>query len=269
MSGGWIKLHRELFEKSIWLESTPQQKTILITLMGMANFKANKWEFKGEQYELQPGQFITSVKSIVAKCGPGITTQNVRTALKRFEKLEFLTIEPTNKNTLITLVNWGFYQSCEDELTNELTNASQTPNNYRRSKEIKNTNSPAKAEPAAAPNEPIKATKAEQIPYKAIIDYLNEKAQKKFKHTSGANQKLIKARWNEGYRLDDFTHVIDTKVEQWINNDAMNQYLRPATLFSNKFDSYLNEQPRKQEQAYKPKVIHEDELEDWEKRLLQ
>lgn len=259
MSGGWIKLHRELFEKSIWLESTPQQKTILITLMGMANFKANKWEFKGEQYELQPGQFITSVKSIVAKCGPGITTQNVRTALKRFEKLEFLTIEPTNKNTLITLVNWGFYQSCEDEVTNELTNDSQTVNNYRRSKEIKNIYSADESTPAAA----SKATKAEQIPYKEIIDYLNEKANKAFKYTAAANKKVIKARWNEGYTLDDFKHVIDTKVQQWLTNDEMSQYLRPATLFSNKFDSYLNEQPRKIEN--KQYIVTKAEKPDWMK----
>ena len=263
MSGGWIKLHRELLDKSIWQESTAEQKVILITLMGMANFKANKWEFKGEQYELQPGQFITSVKSIVAKCGPGITTQNVRTALKRFEKLEFLTIEPTNKNTLITLVNWGFYQSCEDELTNELTNASQTPNNYRRSKEIKNINSADESTPAAAPNETSKdATKAEQIPYKQIIDYLNEKTSKSFKHTATTNKKLIKARWNEGYRLDDFKHVIDTKAAEWLNTE-MQKYLQPSTLFGNKFDKYLNEQP-KRPAAYKPHVVTENDFEEWE-----
>ena len=263
MSGGWFKVHRELLEKSIWQESTAEQKVILITMLGMANFKANKWEFKGEQYELQPGQFITSVKSIVAKCGPGITTQNVRTALKRFEKLGFLTSEPTNKNTLITLVNWGFYQGCEDEVTNNLTNDSQTTNNYRRSKEVKNNNSAAEATHAAAPNEPIKATKAEQIPYKQIIDYLNEKANKAFKHTAVANKKLIKARWNESYRLDDFKHVIDTKTAQWLTNDEMSQYLRPATLFSNKFDSYLNERP-KQPTTYKQHAVTENDFEEWE-----
>lgn len=34
---GWIKLHRELLDKPIWTESTPEQKTILITLLMMAN----------------------------------------------------------------------------------------------------------------------------------------------------------------------------------------------------------------------------------------
>ncbi len=264
MSGGWIKLHRELLDKSIWQESTAEQKVILITLLNMANYVPNKWEFQGEQYELQPGQFITSLPSIAEKSGKGISIQNVRTALKRFEKIGFLTDKSTNKNRLITLVNWGFYQGCNDELTGNLTGNQQAVNSYIRNKEIKKTNSAAEATHAAAPNSPTEdATKAEQIPYKQIIDYLNEKANKSFKHTAVANKKVIKARWNESYRLDDFKHVIDTKVQQWLTNDEMSQYLRPATLFSNKFDSYLNEQP-KQPAAYKPHVVTENDFEEWE-----
>ncbi len=82
-----------------------------------------------------------------------------------------------------------------------------------------------------------------KIPYKDIIDYLNEKADKRFKHTTANNQKFIKARWNEGNTLDDFKRVIDIKVSQWKNDKDMNQYLRPQTLFGTKFESYLNEKP--------------------------
>ena len=263
MSGGWIKLHRELLDKSIWQESTAEQKAILITLLSMANYEPNKWEFQGEQYELQAGQLITSLPSIAEKSGKGISIQNVRTALKRFEKLGFLTDKSTNKNRLITIANWGFYQGCEDEPTGNLTGNQQATNSYKEIKNKRSINSPAKAEPAAAPSEAQKATKAEQIPYKQIIEYLNEKAQKKFKHTAGANQKLIKARWNEGYTFDDFKHVIDTKAEQWLNSDAMNQYLRPATLFSNKFDSYLNEQPKQPQATYEPHIVTENDLPAW------
>lgn len=264
MSGGWIKLHRELLDKSIWQESTAEQKVILITLLNMANYVPNKWEFQGERYELQPGQFITSLPSIAEKSGKGISIQNVRTALKRFEKLGFLTDKSTNKNRLITLVNWGFYQGCNDELTGKLTGNQQAVNSYIRNKEIKKTNSAAEATHVAAPNSPTEdATKAEQIPYKEIIDYLNEKANKSFKHTAVANKKVIKARWNESYRLDDFKHVIDTKTQQWLTNDEMSQYLRPATLFSNKFDSYLNEQP-KRPAAYKAHAATENDFEEWE-----
>ncbi len=114
--------------KAIWQESTPEQKTILITLLMMANHQEKEWEWKGERYKAMPGQFVTSLPSIVKKCGKGITIQNVRTALARFEKYEFLTDESTNKNRLITIVNWELHQSKDDELTGNLTGDQQATN---------------------------------------------------------------------------------------------------------------------------------------------
>lgn len=128
MQNGWIKLHRELLEKPIWESSTPEQKTILITLLAMANHKEKEWEWRGEKYVAKPGQFVTSLPSIVEKSGKGISVQNVRTALKRFEKLGFLTDESTKQNRLITLLNWGLYQQGQDDLTDELTVNQQTTN---------------------------------------------------------------------------------------------------------------------------------------------
>lgn len=125
---GWIKLHRQLMDKAIWIESTPEQKVILVTLLMMANHEGKEWEWKGEKYKVQPGQIITSLPSIAEKCGKGISIQNIRTALKRFEKLGFLTDESTNQNRLITIINWGFYQSSEENLTDELTGNQQATN---------------------------------------------------------------------------------------------------------------------------------------------
>lgn len=114
MEQGWVKLYRELINNHLWVNSTPEQNRIFITLLCMANHKPNKWEFGGELYEVQSGQFITSIQSIVKKCDcKDITTKKVRTALARFEKFGFLTTKTTNKNTLITIVNWGKYQNTD------------------------------------------------------------------------------------------------------------------------------------------------------------
>ncbi len=143
MSNGWIKLHRELLEKPIWEASKPEQKVILITLLAMANHKEKEWEFKGEKYKAAPGQFVTSLDSIVKKAGNGISIRNVRTALQRFEKFDFLTSETTNKNRLITIVNWELYQSKDDLLTSKPTSDRQatdkqlTTNKNVRTKEDK------------------------------------------------------------------------------------------------------------------------------------
>ena len=87
----------------------------------------------------------------------------------------------------------------------------------------------------------------EVIPYSEIIDYLNKKTDRSFRNVD-ANKKLIKARWNDGYKLDDFKTVIDNMVANWsgkeFNGTPAETYLQPKTLFSNKFDSYLNQIPK-------------------------
>lgn len=82
---------------------------------------------------------------------------------------------------------------------------------------------------------------------KTIINYLNEKACKKFKATTPKTKSCIKARLKEGFSVEDFKTVIDIKTSQWLQDERMNSYLRPETLFGTKFESYLNEKPNKPE----------------------
>lgn len=81
--------------------------------------------------------------------------------------------------------------------------------------------------------------KKDPPPYQEIIDYLNEKAGKRFK----VNEKTkahINARVNDGYTLADFRAVIEKKVAEWRGTE-MDKFLRPETLFGTKFESYLNQ----------------------------
>ncbi|WP_270225068.1 conserved phage C-terminal domain-containing protein [Lactococcus lactis] len=84
----------------------------------------------------------------------------------------------------------------------------------------------------------------DDIPYSEILDYLNKKTSRSFRNVE-AHKKLIRTRWNEGYKLDDFKAVIDNMVVNWsgknFNGVPAENYLQPKTLFSNKFDSYLNQ----------------------------
>ena len=81
---------------------------------------------------------------------------------------------------------------------------------------------------------------SETIPYVEIIDYLNSKCLKSYKHKNRIAREKIHARWNEGFRLEDFKRVIDIKAAEWLNDTEMNRYLRPDTLFGSKFEIYLN-----------------------------
>ncbi len=135
MSDGYIALYRCLLKKPIWKTSTPEQKVILVTLLLMANHSEVEWEWQGKKFKAEPGQFVTSLDGIVKQCGKGITTQNVRSALARFEKLDFLTNESTKTGRLVTILNWRTYQ-VEYPQANKDTNKEVTKTQQRGNKEV-------------------------------------------------------------------------------------------------------------------------------------
>jgi uncharacterized phage protein (TIGR02220 family) len=79
--------------------------------------------------------------------------------------------------------------------------------------------------------------------YAQVINYLNKKADTRYKAASKKTKQLIKARLDEDFSLEDFCKVIDTKVSEWLNT-SMEKYLRPETLFGPKFEGYLNQRNR-------------------------
>ena len=73
-----------------------------------------------------------------------------------------------------------------------------------------------------------------------VIDYLNNKTNKKYTLKNNKTNSCINARIKEGFTLNDFIKVIDIKTNKWLGT-KMEEYLRPITLFGTKMDSYLNE----------------------------
>lgn len=130
---GWIKLHRCLIDKPIWVQSLPEQKVVLITVLCLANHSDKEWIWQGEKFVVREGQFITSLDSLASKSG--VSKRSVRTALANFEKLEFLTDKSTKTGRLITVINWSLYQGDIKKTTDKSTKNRQstdkapTPNN--------------------------------------------------------------------------------------------------------------------------------------------
>lgn len=75
---------------------------------------------------------------------------------------------------------------------------------------------------------------------KEIVDHMNARLGTHYRPTTQATRKLLKARLNEGFTVEEIKTVIDKKAAEWLGNASMAQYLRPETLFGNKFESYLN-----------------------------
>lgn len=97
-------------------------------------------------------------------------------------------------------------------------------------------------------------------PTEEVIVHLNQRVGTHYRTTTASTRRLVKARLKEGFTVDEIKLVIDKKCAEWLNNPSMREYLRPETLFGNKFESYLNAQSRpypSQNNAAYPKQIDE------------
>lgn len=177
-----------------------------------ANFESTKWR----GIELERGQFITSLKTLSAETG--LSVMQVRTALAKLEKSGYIANKSTNKNRIITVL---FYS--DEQAGNKQVSSQITTDNKRNKIEKRVEQSPT--------------TYPEEI--KAVVACLNDAAGTSFRSGSKETRRLITARLNEGYTVEDFRRVIDSKVTEWRGTE-FERYLRPGTLFGTKFESYLN-----------------------------
>lgn len=103
---GWIALHRKFLDSSAWLNHNVARFWIWCLL------KATHTRYKEavgyQEVILEPGQFIFGRK--VASKETGLSEQTIRTCLAFLKTSGNLTIKPTNKFSLLTVVNWRAYQ---------------------------------------------------------------------------------------------------------------------------------------------------------------
>ena len=254
----WIKLSTTMFEdeKIRLIESMPEADTLLIIwiklLAQAGKTNASGYIFLNENIPYTEDMLATLFNRPL---------NTVRMALSVFKKFGMIDIDD---NHYINVVNWGNHQNLDRlEKIKENTRKRVAAHRERKkqktlscnvtsnekvtdiNKDIdKNLNKDLKEKHSPE----IIQDNTQPIPYQDIVDYLNTKAKTNYKHTSKKTQDLIKARWKEGFKLSHFQQVIDTKTSQWISNTEMCGYLRPITLFGNKFESYLNEKPSKESQ---------------------
>lgn len=116
---GWIKLHRKILEDELWIDCTPEQKVIMMTLLMLANHDDKSWIWQGKKFSIKAGQLITSIESIRKISGKNISSKNVRSALVKFKKYGFLANESAKTGRLITIANWAKYQSNDEEVAKQ------------------------------------------------------------------------------------------------------------------------------------------------------
>ena len=170
-----------------------------------------------------------------------LTTQKVRTILKRFKEAGYIEDIANGKGTKgkETRVRLTMRQQL---FNNNATNKSEQLQQIEDDKQQQSNNNVTTLSKKKENNNNI---------YSLVIDYLNKKASTNYRASTKNPQSFINARVKEGYAVEDFKKVIDSKSREWLGTD-FEKYLRPATLFGTKFENYLNEANKKGPTAIGP-----------------
>jgi len=149
---------------------------------------------------------------------------------------------------------WGFYVSWDGH---QFCNASGVDNEGKYTKHRRKTpeppkglllkylqehsdnlqQSPTSSKKVVKPN-PKPIPNPNHIP---IVSDLNLVLGTKYKSTNTKTEELIQARLKDGYGLEDFKVVHRKMLKTWGADPKMVKYLRPITLYGNKFEGYLNQ----------------------------
>jgi len=144
---GWVKLHRKILNWQ-WIDDMNTFRVFLFLLLS-ANHKDAVWK----RHEVKMGQYITSLDMMAQQTK--LTRQMVRTAFKNLKNSGEITIKPTNKFSLITIVNWELYQGKGDDVdapaSTQKTHKQHTANTPANTKqEVKNEKNEKKSSCAFA-----------------------------------------------------------------------------------------------------------------------
>lgn len=233
---GWIKLYRSIEDHWIWKSEEPfDRRSAWIDLLLMVNHEENKIFVNGQLIKIDRGQTLTSIKKLSERWK--WSRWKVKKFLQVLQDDYIITFEiPTGQFTLVTVENYGKYQDKKEPTDNETTsNRQSTDNRPTIDRHPTDTNKNDK--------EYIKNDKNDKEEYaraREVTEFFNSTAGKNYSVNDCKPyvEKLI----SQGYKVEDIKHVIQVKSEQWKGDQKMDQYLRPMTLFGEKFSSYLQEQ---------------------------
>ncbi|MDD2899483.1 MAG: conserved phage C-terminal domain-containing protein [Desulfuromonadaceae bacterium] len=215
---GWIKFHSAVKHSIVYRDS--EHFHLWIHLLLSANHEPAAVRLDdGREIELAAGQFIASRSSLAR--ATGICESKIERTINRYNIEQMIEQITFSKFRIISICNWHEYQGGE-QITEQKTN--QKPNT------VKEVRSKKEKYRGVSPDV-----------FQQIAAFLNEVTGKNYKATGSALTKGVTARLKEGFGFDDFKRVIEFKQNQWGADAKMSAYLRPETLFSPKFESYLQE----------------------------
>jgi len=203
--GVLIKLYQKIYANNYWFKLDKKEKIIFSNRLNVG---------------------INTIDVIINSCIEWVIFDK-----KIFKDYEVLTSHGIQKR---------YFKIIDRRLSVDIVNE-YTLIDYSKYLDLKKVNVNIKAISVSRnPQSKVKESKEKEEKIIYIIDYLNKTLGTHYKYDSKKTVEFITARLNENYKGNDFKIVIDKKFKEWNGTDSA-KYLRPETLFGNKFEGYLNQ----------------------------
>jgi len=139
LNKGWVSIYRELADKPIWLTEPFTRGQAWIDLIILANHQEGYIRVRGNKVELKRGQLGWSQHTL------SLRWKWSRSKVKRFlielEDDGNIELQKNTVTTIISLVNYNFYQNNVQQKNNKSTSKEhQTNTNNKENKKNKNNN---------------------------------------------------------------------------------------------------------------------------------
>lgn len=132
---GFITLHRKIIDWE-WYDDVNTFK-LFIHMLLKANHSGKQWR----GIEIERGSFVTSISSLASETG--LTSQQVRTSIKKLKSTNEITSQTTNRNTLIIVLKYSVYQDYDidsNKQNNTPNNKQITNKQHSNNKQVTTTN---------------------------------------------------------------------------------------------------------------------------------
>lgn len=134
--GDWFKVHRSIIESAVFEDA--EVFKIWMYILCKASYYEHDTMFQKSVVHVNIGEFPTGRKKISRETG--INESRVYRALKILEQLGNINIKSNSKYSIISVVNWGKYQSETQNLNIKFTtNAQQTNSKSTTNEQQTNT----------------------------------------------------------------------------------------------------------------------------------
>ena len=238
---GWIKIHRQIQNCLIWDDKPFNMASAWIDLLLLANHEDKETIFDKKPILVKRGQRITSVRELSARWGWG--KDKTLRFLRLLESEKMIVKDSDSRRTLLTIVNYGIYQDCENEnetVIRTLTGQSQATN--KNDKNDKNNNIRSNSDDLNETDKPNKSktklTEEENEELVKNFEIIYNSYPKKVGKASGFK---VYKQWLNGRNIDG-TKIKLTNRQMWYAIAKYKQYIEKEEMepqYIKQFDTFM------------------------------